>query len=60
MNNIWANRLIAGTKNWDEVPASRKDGVKAVLAERVAKGIITAGDYTEITGAAYPAVEVSG
>ena len=55
MNNIWANRLIAGTKNWDEVPASRKDGVKAVLAERVAKGIITAGDYAEITGEDYPA-----
>ena len=53
MNNIWANRLIAGTKNWDEVPASRKDGVKAVLAERVAKGIITVGQYKEIVGEDY-------
>lgn len=55
MNNIWANRLIAGTKNWDEVPASRKDGVKAVLVERVAKGIITAERFEEITGEAYAA-----
>lgn len=60
MNNIWANRLIAGTKTWDEVPASRKDGVKAVLAERVAKGIITAERFEEITGEDYSAGEVGG
>ena len=60
MNNIWANRLIAGTKNWDEVPASRKDGVKAVLAERVAKGIITAEDFKEITGEDYSTGEATG
>ena len=52
MNNIWANRLIAGTKVWDEVPASRKDGVRAVLLERMEKGIITAEDYAGITGEA--------
>ena len=53
MNNIWANRLIAGTKVWDEVPANRKDGVKAVLLERVEKGVITAEKYAEITGEVY-------
>ena len=35
MNEIWANRLIAGTKTWAEVPASRKGAVKAVLGNRV-------------------------
>ena len=53
MNNIWANRLIAGPKTWDEVPANRKDGVKAVLLERVEKGVITAEKYAEITGEVY-------
>ena len=41
MNIIWANRLIAGTKTWAEMPASRRVGVKKVLAERVNKGEIT-------------------
>ena len=53
MNAIWANRLIAGTKTWDEVPANRKDGVKVVLLERVEKGMITAEKYAEITGEVY-------
>lgn len=53
MNNIWANRLIAGTKVWNEVPESRKDGVKAVLLERVEKGLITSEKYAEITGEVY-------
>lgn len=53
MNTIWANRLIAGTKTWDDVPGNRKDGVKAVLLERVASGIITAEKYAEITGEVY-------
>lgn len=55
MNEIWANRLIAGTKTWDEVPDSRKDGVKAVLAERVRGGVITPEKYEEITGEKCPA-----
>ena len=45
MNIIWANRLIAGTKTWAEMPASRRAGVKKVLAERINKGEITADDY---------------
>ena len=49
MNIIWANRLIAGTKTWAEMPASRRAGVKKVLAERVNKGEITAEDYKRIT-----------
>lgn len=53
MNIIWANRLIAGTKTWEEMPASRRAGVKKVLAGRVNKGEITAGDYRNITGEDY-------
>ena len=49
MNIIWANRLIAGTKTWAEMPASRRVGVKKVLAERVNKG----EDYKRITGDDY-------
>jgi uncharacterized protein (UPF0147 family) len=33
MAKIWANRLIAGTRTWDEVPASRKPAVKEILEE---------------------------
>lgn len=55
MNEIWANRLAAGTKQWNEVPASRRVAVKAVLASRVENNAITAGQYEEITGEEYPA-----
>lgn len=55
MNAIWANRLIAGTKTWDEMPESRLNGVKAELAERVESGKITAERYKEITGEDYVA-----
>jgi hypothetical protein len=49
MDKIWANRLIAGTKEWAEMPASRRAGVKRELGKRVAKGEITAEQYKEIT-----------
>lgn len=57
MNVIWANRLIGGTKKWDEVPTNRIAGVKAELASRVEKGKITAEMYESITGEAYPGGE---
>lgn len=53
MNEIWANRLVAGTKVWAEMPASRRSGVKQVLAGRVADGEISAEQYAEITGEQY-------
>lgn len=53
MNIIWANRLIAGTKTWEEMPASRRAGVKRELAKRVTEGEITAEDYKRITGDDY-------
>ena len=55
MNIIWANRLIAGTKTWAEMPISRRTGVKKILAERVNKGEITADKYKDITGEDYVA-----
>ena len=55
MDKIWANRLIAGTKTWAEMPISRRVAVKKVLAERVNKGEITADDYKNITGEDYTA-----
>lgn len=59
MNEIWANRLIAGTKTWEQVPASRKDGVLEVLRARMDKGAITAAKFTEVTGVEVPAAETT-
>lgn len=53
MDKIWANRLIAGTKEWAEMPASRRTGVKRELAKRVADGEISEEDYKRITGEDY-------
>ena len=50
MDKIWANRLVAGTKTWDEMPASRRAGVKKILAERAESGEITPEEYQSITG----------
>lgn len=57
MNKIWANRLIAGDKTWDEVPESRKPGVKAELKLRVLAGEITPERYEEIVGEPYEEAE---
>lgn len=53
MDKIWANRLIAGTKEWAEMPTSRRPRVKRELAKRVAEGEIDAERYKEITGEDY-------
>ena len=53
MDKIWANRLIAGTQVWGDMPTSRKTGVKAALTERVKNGEISAERYQEITGEEY-------
>ena len=49
MNEIWANRLIAGDKVWDNVPVSRRNAVKAVLKNRVEDNIIDMDLYGKIT-----------
>ena len=53
MDKIWANRLIAGTKTWEEVPPLRMGDVKTELAARVESGAITAEQYADITGEEY-------
>jgi len=55
MEKIWANRLVAGTKTWDEVPAARKSGVKLELARRVESGAITEAEYEAITATEHKA-----
>lgn len=53
MNEIWANRLVAGTKMWADMPATRSNAVKTILAARVADNGITSDQYKEITGEDY-------
>lgn len=53
MNEIWANRLAAGEKSWEEVPLLRKNSVRSVLQKRVENKIITELQYKEITGEVY-------
>ena len=55
MNRIWANRLEAGSKTWEQVPESRKEDIKAILAEDVAsdKNGMNAEKYEAITGEVY-------
>lgn len=57
MNVIWANRLIAGTKSWEQAPESRREAVKDILQKRVAEGFVSAGKYQEVTGEVYAAAE---
>ena len=58
MIKIWADRLLAYIrtgegKQWAEVPASRKPGIKTELAARVKAGEATAEEYKAITGETY-------
>lgn len=48
MNKIWANRLIAGTQVWANVPASRKNAIKEILQQYVKDNKITEDKYNEI------------
>ncbi len=58
MNEIWANRLIAGTQTFEKCKkAGRAEAVKAILGKRVAEGEITAECYEEITGEKYSVKE---
>ena len=50
MAKIWANRLIAGDKTWDQVPEERKGSVKTELEKRVSAGKISREKLEEILG----------
>lgn len=51
LDKIWANRLIAGDKTWDEVPEGAKQGVTEELQGRVNSCEITQERMNEIIGA---------
>lgn len=53
MAKIWRNRIIAGTRTYEEVPITWKAQVKVLLKADVVNGLITAEEYAEIVGEAY-------
>lgn len=52
MDKIWANRLIAGDKTWEDVPERRIKGVTEELAARVVTGEISEETMNKILGEA--------
>ncbi|MCM1059102.1 MAG: XkdX family protein [Eubacterium sp.] len=57
MSKIWVNQLIAGTKVWSEMPASRRKEAKGILLNKFLEGEITAEQYETITGETAPEKE---
>lgn len=53
MNEIWVNRLIAGTRLFSEVPVSRKVAVKTILIDKVIHQVISKEQYENITNEPY-------
>lgn len=53
MARIWRNRIIAGTRAFDEVPWTWKKEVQNLLKLDVKNGVITAQEYEEIVGEPY-------
>lgn len=50
MDRIWANRLEAKDKIWNEVPAKRINNVRNILLQDVFENKISQELYKEITG----------
>lgn len=48
MEKIWANRLVAKAKKWNDVRPERQPGVKKELLSRVEKGTLSQEQYDEI------------
>ena len=53
MAKIWRNRIIAGTRTYEEVPLTWKAQVKVLLRQDVVNGVITKERYEEIVGEPY-------
>lgn len=53
MAKIWHNRILAGTRTYDEVPMTWKAQVKALFRADVENGVITAEEYEDIVGEPY-------
>ena len=50
---IWHNRIIAGTRTFDEVPQAWRAQVKVLFKADVVNGIISEEEYAEIVGEPY-------
>ena len=53
MAKIWRNRIIAGTRSFEEVPHTWKEQVRDLLRADVENNVITAEEYETITGEPY-------
>lgn len=53
MAKIWHNRIIAGTRTFDEVPQAWRAQVKVLFKADVVNGIISEEEYAEIVGEPY-------
>lgn len=49
MNELWAKKLLDGTKTWKGVPAARKPAVKAILEQKYKDKEITKKQLTALT-----------
>lgn len=53
MAKIWHNRILAGTRTFEEVPQTWKAQVKVLFKADVVSGLITAEEYEEFVGEPY-------
>lgn len=53
MAKIWRNRIIAGDQQFSDCPARYRNQVLALLRADVENGVITAEEFTELTGQPY-------
>ena len=53
MAKIWHNRILAGTRTFEEVPQTWKSQVKTLFRADVVNGVITAEEYEGIIGEPY-------
>lgn len=50
MAKIWAERILAGTRKFEKVPASLKLAVKEILKTKFDNGEISEEDFYKIMG----------
>ena len=50
MAKIWADRILAGTRDFEKVPASLKSAVKEILQTKLDGGEITEDEYKKALG----------
>ena len=50
MAKIWAERILAGTRNFEKVPASLKNAVKENLQARLKNGEISEEEFYKALG----------